>query len=671
MKNFAVLLLLAIIWQITKAQDDEGHDSLSLYQLEEVIVVSKPGIRHYQQAKPLSTLDEYLEKSGKVNMVKRGAYAWEPMINSMTSERLAITIDGMHVFGACTDKMDPITSYVDVSNLSEIAVFSGQQGSGFGPSIGGGINMVRQRNNFDKKGWSGSLDAGFESNGLLQTNGAGLNYSSSVFFADVDVMYRDASNYKAGDRQEIPYSQFTKYNLSATTGVLLNSHHLLEASVIFDKATDVGYPALPMDVSLARAIIGSVRYERMAVSKYFHNWETKLYYNTITHQMDDSERPDIPIRMDMPGWSKTTGFYSRISGCVNKHQLQINLTGYHNQALAEMTMFPVNPEESEMFMYTWPDVRTSYLGVFVEDKIALKKHHSLRFSASTGLHRNLVADDFGLNSLQIFYPKMKASQVRNVSSLSAGYLFQNKDWEVGVSTGYGERAPSVSEGYGFYLFNSFDAFDYVGNPDMPNEHSLEFHANASFKKDKIRLSSSANYFYFLQYIIGVPEQGLIPMTIGARGIKIYQALPEAHIFNVDLNAQYLFHPSWKLQGNVSYSLGRDHHGMPLPMIRPVSYQALMVYRADKYFAELGVSGNSRQWSFSKNYGEDLTKGFAIVNCSAGYAVYPKSHRLFLKAGIENLLDSRYSTFADWNNLLRKGRSFYINISFMFDKKVSL
>ena len=44
-------------------------------------------------------------------MVKRGSYAWEPLINGMATERTVITIDGMRIFGACTDKMDPITSY--------------------------------------------------------------------------------------------------------------------------------------------------------------------------------------------------------------------------------------------------------------------------------------------------------------------------------------------------------------------------------------------------------------------------------------------------------------------------------------------------------------------------------------------------------------------------------
>lgn len=59
------------------------------------------------------SVDEYLASSDNISFIKRGAYAWEPLLNSMSTERSTLTIDGMHIFGACTDKMDPITSYVE------------------------------------------------------------------------------------------------------------------------------------------------------------------------------------------------------------------------------------------------------------------------------------------------------------------------------------------------------------------------------------------------------------------------------------------------------------------------------------------------------------------------------------------------------------------------------
>jgi iron complex outermembrane receptor protein len=35
--------------------------------------------------------------------------------------------------------------------------------------------------------------------------------------------------------------------------------------------------------------------------------------------MDDTKRPNVPIHMDMPGWSKTYGYYSKVKAKYKKH----------------------------------------------------------------------------------------------------------------------------------------------------------------------------------------------------------------------------------------------------------------------------------------------------------------------------------------------------------------
>jgi iron complex outermembrane receptor protein len=121
---------------------------------EEIIVLEKKHKSQIKQSKTLTSIDDYLQKSAKVDMIKRGAYAWEPIINSMPTERTLVTIDGMRIFGACTDKMDPITSYVEVSNLSEATISSGQEGACFGNTIGGSIDLKRNQNNFRNQKWN-------------------------------------------------------------------------------------------------------------------------------------------------------------------------------------------------------------------------------------------------------------------------------------------------------------------------------------------------------------------------------------------------------------------------------------------------------------------------------------------------------------------------------------
>jgi iron complex outermembrane recepter protein len=671
--RYLILSVLFLIsgFRLALAQEDYIlSDSLWSIDLGEIIVISKPVINHHRQNKPLSTLDEYLERSMRVSMIKRGGYAWEPMVNSLSSERISVTIDGMHIFGACTDKMDPVTSYVDVSNLSEVNILSGQQGAGHGPTIGGAINLNRSRVDYTRTGWSGGVDLGFESNALMQTYGAEAGYTHKHFFVDADFMYRDAHNYKAGKNEEVPFSQFTKYNIAALAGGRWGENNQLDASLIYDKATDVGYPALPMDVSLAEAIISSLRYEKTAPFPHVSNWETRVYFNTITHTMDDTKRPEVPIHMDMPGWSKTYGFYSRLTGSKHKQEWSLNASTYYNQSVAEMTMYPNDPEEALMFMYTWPDVRTQYAGVFGEDGIRWGKGHFTRFTAAVGMHRNDIADDFGLNSLKIFYPELAATKTRVLGSLSAHHSFRKKGFEVNTGIGFGERAPSVSEGYGFYLFNSFDGYDYVGNPNLKNERSLEFSAGGVYKNDHFKVNLSGTFFHMFNYIIGIPVAGLSSMTIGAAGVKQYRALKDANIFNAEAGADYSINDSWNARVALAYSLGKDYNGKALPLIRPFSFRSGLSYRIKGFDTEVSVEGAAKHGLFSPEYGEKEKPAYAILNFAAGYTFLIEQNRFFIKLGVENLLDKKYTTFSDWNNIYRQGRNFYINLSFVLDRKKS-
>ncbi|HEY4628637.1 MAG TPA: TonB-dependent receptor, partial [Flavobacterium sp.] len=235
MKNFIIFISLSLIIPIAIIAQEKPADTITPKDLKEVIVIGKKTQLYQKQSKPLATIDEYLQQSTKVDMIRRGSYAWEPMINSMTTERTLVTIDGMRVFGACTDKMDPITSYVEVSNLSEATIKSGQQGSCHGATIGGSIDLQRNRSGFSDLGWNTSINTGFETNSQQKIIGSAINYTDKSFYIDTDFMFRDAENYTDGNGQEVLFSQFRKFNIAATSGFSFDENKLLEGSVIYDK----------------------------------------------------------------------------------------------------------------------------------------------------------------------------------------------------------------------------------------------------------------------------------------------------------------------------------------------------------------------------------------------------------------------------------------------------
>lgn len=661
MKITAIILLVAVS-SIGFAQEKE-RDTLLPQNLQEVIVIGKKANLHQKQSKSLTTVEDYLQQSAKINMVKRGSYAWEPLINNMPSERTVVTIDGMRIFGACTDKMDPITSYVEVSNLSEASITSGQQGSCHGATIGGAIDLKRTDLIQRKMGWNGSFSTGFETNNQHKIIGSSIGYNDKLFYANADFMFRDAENYKAGNNKEISFSQFRKYNVAATAGYFLTKKSLLEGSIIYDKATDVGYPALPMDVSLAEATIASLKYSYNPDSNYFTNWETKLYANSITHTMDDTKRPFVPIHMDMPGWSDTYGFYSKLKGKHKKHHFLANLNAFYNKSVAEMTMYPENVNENLMFMYTWPDVRTFYKGLFLEDNIQISKASQLKITANLGFHSNKVADEFGLQSLQIFYPEMNETKNRILKSFSGNYNWRNKKLDFGFGLAYGERAPSVSEGYGFYLYNSNDFYDYIGNPGLKNEKSFEGNFSLGYKNEQFSSKITSSFFYIQDYILGKINTNALPMTIGASGIKMYEAIDYATIFNIDWNIEYKISENWNWKMLLAYNSGKDNNKENLPFISPLRYSGNLQFKKENYNLGMTALGNFTQTEFASIYGETKTSDYVIFNINAGYSLFWNNRKMNLQAGIENILDKNYTTFSDWNGIHRMGRNFFINANY--------
>lgn len=664
-QKITLIGILSCIGLTNYAQNNKQDSLINNTTLNEIVINQSAQSLHKKQSKPLATLDEFLDSSSKINMIKRGSYAWEPLINGMATERTVITIDGMRIFGACTDKMDPITSYVETSNLSKASVVSGQQGAGHGSTIGGALDLKRHSIKDLENGWQGRILSGYEHNNKQKIAGGSLGFKSPKFYAQTDVTYRDAENYKAGKGKEIDYSQFTKYNISGTLGYLATEHDVLEASVIYDKATNVGYPALPMDVSLAEALISSVKYEKKHLSDLFSNWETKLYYNSITHIMDDTQRKNIAIHMDMPGETQTYGMYSKLTGNHQKHHFSAKLNSFYNRSIAEMTMYPNDPNENLMFMYTWPDVRTFYGGLFLEDHFVLNETNALRFSLNIAHHANKVADDFGLSSLQIFYPDMKADKNRLLKSFSANYLKQLQDWNFDFGIGYGERAPSVSEGYGFYLYNSNDFYDYVGNPNLENEKSFEINTAIQYKKERFRSRFSASYFHVLDYIVGKKDPSALPMTIGASGIKRYTALDYTTLFNTDLDLTYDFTNTLKANAQLAYNYGKGNDGNYLPFISPFRYKLAIQYAKNQFRADIIANGNSKHASNAIEYGENQTSAYMIFGFHTGYSFQFEKTSLDLHAGIDNIFDKYYTTFADWNKIPRTGRNVFLNVEYRF------
>lgn len=663
MKQLYIIILMVLPALNAIAQNPPIQKDTTTHLIEEVKVVAKAKRKIETEMKMSVTVDEFLASSENISFIKRGAYAWEPLLNNMSTERSTITIDGMHVFGACTDKMDPVTSYVESNNLSTIDIKSGQEGSLHGATVAGSIDLKRKSSPFglDKR-VNGSYQAGFEFNNNQLFNLGNVSYSSDRFVADGSISLRKAGNYYDGHNQEVNHSQYSKFNTSLGLAYKTGPLSAVRLDAIFDKAKDVGFPALPMDLWLSRAIITSAAYKQLFEEGVVRVWESKLYFNAIEHYMDDTKRPENLVHMDMPGWSTTYGLVSKINLKKDSYSSEIQLNAYNNLSIAEMTMYPQDRSKKTMFAYSWPWVTSRFVGLSTNNSWDISEISQLNFGGSLGWNYNHSKyAEFNW----IFYPNSPQSKNRILPGLHASYQVNVDKFDFSVGSGYGHRAPSVSEGYGYYIYNSFDRYDYIGNPDLKNEISYETNASAGYKNDKLNVQAKVNYFYIQNYIVGRILSLGSPMNYQSVGVKGYTSLKYAKLLNMSINASYEVGRNLHWKGNLTYARATDDKNGNLPFIRPLSYLTSIHYSYGNLGVQTSLNGDFTQRDFSPEYGEDETPAYMVWNISADYAFNFNRFRAILQVGAENLLNEYYSTYADWGNIPRVGRNVFTSLKLEF------
>ncbi|WP_020532856.1 TonB-dependent receptor [Flexithrix dorotheae] len=642
------------------------QDTLKGITLHEIYIeeeVSSTQPLSFYKKDQFASVEDILERTSGVSLVRRGNYAMEPTFRGMSGGQVNVTIDGMRMFGACTDKMDPVTSYVEPNNLNSLSLdFPNLHGS----SIGGNLNLKIKEPIFNAdKSWSGMAGVGYHSVSNGMNSLLSLNHSKGKWAYRINSVYRNHGNFTADGGKKVAFSQYEKFNLSFSAKYKLATYALVKIDFLMDNAWNVGYPALPMDVGFAKARIFAVAHQKFFTNGWLDNMETKLYLNSIRHSMDDTQRPDVAMHMDMPGKSDTYGFYwNGQLKKIGKHQLSVKVDGYQNLSRAEMTMYA--PGEDPMFMLTWPEVNRSVLGLFIAEVIALNKKLDLTINARIEGASSKIIDDFGKKQLEVFGYDTDKTFYELPKSLSSDLNWKiGENWNTGISLAYAERLPTVSEQFGFYLFNSQDGYDYIGNPELALEKAGKLEGSFTYTKGWGSVTGKAFFYQFEDYIMGIADETLSPMTIGANGVKIYQNIPFATLSGWEM--QFQAKPvSWlNMNSSFAFTYGNDHNGNPLPLIPPLKNITALKIGNKKFKIQPETEWGLAQNRIDENFGEDKTPSYIVFHLRGTFQLKNQKSTTTINGGIENIFDRNYHQHLDWGNIPRPGRNIYLSLNYSF------
>jgi iron complex outermembrane receptor protein len=616
------------------------------------------------------TLEDIMARLPEVSFQRRGPYGMEPSIRGYTGGQINVLIDGMRIYGACTDKMDPPTIYIEPLNLDHVQVQTGQNGFLHGSSIGGSVLLKMAEPKHDEEGnLHASVSSGYSSASKGWYESARLHFGTGRWSFLANGTYRKNQDYRAGGGETIPFSAMEKANYGFSAKYRLNENLSVKADFLGDDGWNIGYPALPMDVGYAAARIGSLSIQSEKPKQGWTNWNAKLYANRVQHYMDDTHRPNVPMHMDMPGLSKTYGAFAEgMRQTGQRHSLRLRADVSSTFLTASMTMYP--PNEVPMYMLTWPDHRKMQSGLGAAWTFDADSNWRFQANARVDFITHRLTSTDGKEEVAVLgYDTDGRNDLLSNLSLSATRKLLARS-AVFMNIAYAERIPTGSELYGFYLFNAQDGYDYIGKADLLRESS--FQAETGIKgivgnAQRVRVSYQLTGFasYLDNYITGIVEPDLSAMTIGANGVKSYQNLPWALQAGGEASLSGALYKQWQAVVTIRYTYARDDRGDPLPFIPPLKSMLSLRYQPGRFSAQAEWEAASRQERYAIRAGEDETPGFMLLHLRCGYSFPVSTSRIGLQAGVENVFDTFYHEHLDWGNIPRQGRNVYIQLNLSF------
>ena len=136
-------------------------DSISMSgQLTQIELLSLIDTTEVSENNVFIPIERLIQRTEGANIISRGNFAQDPMLRAYKNSQINVTLNGMRMFGACTDRMDPITSYAETSNLESISVSHGGNADLNANALGGALNLNLKEASLSgtpkTRGWMGA-----------------------------------------------------------------------------------------------------------------------------------------------------------------------------------------------------------------------------------------------------------------------------------------------------------------------------------------------------------------------------------------------------------------------------------------------------------------------------------------------------------------------------------
>ena len=613
---------------------------------------------------------DLLKSINGISTIRRGGHGLDPVIRGQSDQRLNSSIDGAIVYGACSSKMDPASTYVNIENYDSITVIKGSQSVLYGAGGPGGViryeriteplthSQPSKGDSAQAKAYKFKIGQTFDSNAEAKTTIGDFTLGLGQAYFRINGSYSEAGNYETGTGLK-PLTEYETSNYAGIIGKRLDDGSKLEFTYTNNSQENIGFAGLPMDIVYSYTDIYSLKYHRVSPFGPFSSMKVELYNSDMDHLMDNYTMRSADS-MKTPAASDTYG--GRIIGAFGS-DMKMGIDYEHNTRDAEQNM--VMSGSLRHLTFLWPGAEISKLGLFLEKNNKISSQttmsYGLRFDrVETDATR--AADDPGsamgqvtANSLYTtHYAGTVTASKRDFNNLS-GFLRYKKDYgpmsSAYISLSRNERTPDATE-----LFNAKSSMTmgssyrlrHIGNPNLDSE----VHTTLEFGFENMILGSHVNGSLYLNDVsdyIATYRASDGTYDNSVNDARIYKNI-DATIWGYEISVQKNLSSNIKTIVNLNYTHGDDDtQNRPLAQIMPLSGDISLEYQTGLVNYGLRANFADTQDRFdSRVLDTGRTGGYTVYDLYAGFEPTPN---IRFTMGVSNLTDKRYATHLNSTNSL--------------------
>jgi hemoglobin/transferrin/lactoferrin receptor protein len=344
-----------------------------------------------------------------------------------------------------------------------------------------------------------------------------------------------------------------------------------------------------------------------------------------------------------------------------KNSIRYGLDGQFNTVQSTARTFNVatgaiGPQSTR---YPDGDNNMNMLAVYATHTLQINEDWTLNDGVRVGgswLHSTFIDKTF------FPFPFDEINQNYLTSSGNVGIIYTPSSWKFSLLTSTGFRAPNIDDLA--KVFDSTPGTVIVPNPDLTAEKTLNVDFNITkFFGSQVRLEGTAFTTQFYDAIVVAPStfngQSMIDYEGTMSQVLSAQNKGRAYIYGYSLGMRVDMTEQLVFTGSYNYTYGRvkndDGSESPLDHIPPGFGRLRFQFNTAKLRTELfsNFSGWKKLADYS-NSGEDNLQYATAEGMPSWYTVnlrlsYELIKSLTVQAGVDNIMDLQYRTFASGIN----------------------